>query len=124
MSGLHMPYAYSSQESKIVVACKNASLYGKKMHSLHIAGVVLYSDYVVRFRASDDKVAIADLLTAMGRYKTVWDSSHAVRNLINRRYKTVWDATHAVNTLIDQDDIIKDMKSIDIDYTVYDDKVI
>jgi len=60
-----------------VVTCKNASMYGKRMRDVHIAGFSVQSDAVVRFRSSDGKVAVADLLVGVGKYASV--SKHRKR---------------------------------------------
>lgn len=98
MSGLQMPYVGSYQEPKIIVPCKNGSLYGKKMSSLHVAGVCMYSDYTIRFRASDNKVVVADLLVGVGRHDNVKTSTQYIKNMLGRN-----------------DTKIHDLKSMDVD---------
>ena len=53
------------------VTCKNASMYGKKMRDVHIAGFSVESDKVIRFRSSDGKVAVGDLLVGVSKYVSV-----------------------------------------------------
>jgi len=53
------------------VTCKNASMYGKKMRDVHMAGFSVESDKVIRFRSSDGKVAVGDLLVGVSKYVSV-----------------------------------------------------
>jgi len=43
-------------------------MYEKKMRDVHMDGLSVQSDTVVRFRISDGKVAVGDLFVAIGRY--------------------------------------------------------
>jgi len=61
-----------------VVPSKNASMYGKKMRDVHIAGFSVESDAVIRFRSSDGKVAVADLLVGVGKYVSVSKSQETI----------------------------------------------
>ena len=64
------------------VTCKNASMYGKKMRDLHMAGFCMQSDTVIRFRSSDGKVAVADLLVGVGKYGKFGHAQEAIYKLI------------------------------------------
>jgi len=80
------------------VTCKNASMYGKKMRDIHIAGFSVESDAVVRFRSSDGKVAVADLLVGVCRHGDVKNAQLAIYNLIEH-----------------SDDKISDLGSLEVD---------
>jgi len=64
------------------VTCKNASMYGKKTRDVHMAGFSVQSDGVVRFRTSDGKVAVADILVVVGKYDKFEDAQEAIYTLI------------------------------------------
>jgi len=66
-----------------VVPSKNASMYGKKMRDVHIAGFSVESDAVIRFRSSDGKVAVADLLVGVGRFARFSEAQRMMSNLID-----------------------------------------
>jgi len=64
------------------VTCKNASMYGKKMRDVHMAGFSVESDKVIRFRSSDGKVAVGDLLVGVGRYSSVKLAQKAIYTMM------------------------------------------
>jgi len=80
------------------VTCKNASMYGKKMRDVHIAGFSVQSDAVIRFRSSDDKVAVGDLLVGVGTYGKLGHAQEALYKLIEK-----------------SDDKISDLDSLELD---------
>ena len=88
------------------VTCKNASMYGKKLRDVHIAGFSVQSDAVVRFRSSDGKVAVADLLVGVGKYG---------------RFS---EAQRMMSTLIDiNDNKINDLGSLELDMNLTDEVI-
>jgi hypothetical protein len=86
-----------------VVPSKNASMYGKKMRHIHMAGFSVESDSVIRFRSSDSKVAVADLLVGVGRYSRIDKGQDVMAKLIDRN-----------------DDMVKDLISIEVDKSLTD----
>jgi len=88
------------------VTCKNASMYGKKMHDLHMAGFCTKSDAVVRFRSSDGKVAVGDLLVGVGKYVSVSKAQELIFNWIDTKH-------HFLN----------DLESIEVDKELMQKKV-
>ena len=88
------------------VTCKNASMYGKKMRDVHIAGFSVQSDSVVRFRSSDGKVAVTDLLVGVGRYIDVKHAQLAIYKLIDAG-----------------DDKVLDLDTLEVDKELFDQKV-
>jgi hypothetical protein len=88
------------------VTCKNASMYGKKMRDVHIAGLSMESDKVIRFRSSDGKVAVGDLLVGVGRYSFVHIAQKAIYKMIE-----------------DNDDKVSDLDSLVVDHDLFDQKV-
>ena len=89
-----------------VVTCKNASMYGKRMRDVHIAGFSVQSDAVVRFRSSDGKVAVADLLVGVGRYAYVHLAQKAIYKMME-----------------DSDGKLSDLDSLEVDKELFDQKV-
>ena len=65
-----------------VVSSKNAYMYGKKMRDVDIAGFSVQIDEVVRFRSSDGKVAVADILVGVGKHDKFEDVQEAIYTLI------------------------------------------
>jgi len=89
-----------------VVPYHNASIYGKKMRDVHIAGFSVESDAVIRFRSSDGKVAVGDLLVGVGRYADFKHAQLAIYKLI--------DAS---------DEKVLDLESLEVDKELFDQKV-
>jgi len=89
-----------------VVTCKNASMYGKKMRDVHMAGYSKESDKVIRFRSMDGKVMVADLLVEVGRYGTVKQAQEAMYKFIEQG-----------------DDKISDLESLEVDNDLFSEKV-
>ena len=75
----------NSSLHKVFVRSNAESMYGKMMRHIHIANYKVESDYIVRFRASDGKVVLADLMTAVGRYSSVGNAHKYLKKLLNRR---------------------------------------
>jgi hypothetical protein len=90
-------------EGSFYVTCKKASMYGKRMRDVHIAGFTVKSDAVIRFRTRDGKVAVADILMVMGRYSRIDKGTVAMANMIAR-----------------QDEMVKDLLSIEVDKSLTD----
>ena len=74
-----------------LVPSKNASMYGKKMCDVHIAGFSMESDKVIRFRSSDGKVVVADLLVAMGRFVSVSMAQKVILQWIDIKHDKIDD---------------------------------
>jgi hypothetical protein len=85
------------------VTCKNASMYGKKMRDVHIAGFTVESDKVIRFRSSDGKVAVGDLLVGVGRFARFSEAQRMMSNLIDIK-----------------DNKINDLGSLEVDMNLVD----
>jgi hypothetical protein len=85
------------------VTCKNFSMYGKRMRDVHMAGFAVDSDAVIRFRTSDGKVAVADLLVGLGRYSRTDKGQDVMAKLIDRN-----------------DDMVKDLISMEVDKSLTD----
>ena len=81
-----------------VVTCKNSSMYGKKMRDVHIAGFSVKSDAIVRFRRSDGKVVVADIMVAVGKYGKFGHAQEAIYKL-----------------MVNCDDKVSDLESIVVD---------
>ena len=64
------------------VKCKNASMYGKKMRDVHIGGISMQSDKVIRFRSSDGKVAVGDVLVGVRMHSSVTNAQKAIYKMI------------------------------------------
>ena len=75
------------------VPCMNNSMYGKKMRHVHLAGFVVESDEIIRFRKSDDKAVQADILKATGRFGTVREAQRAILKLIESKSDKISDLT-------------------------------
>ena len=88
------------------VTCRNASMYGKNMRDVHMAGFSVQSDAIVRFRISDGKVAVADLLVGVGRYPDVKHAQFAICKLIEN-----------------SDEKISHLESLEVDKTLFNQKV-
>jgi len=74
-----------------------AALYGMKMRDVDLGRFSVQSDAVVRFRSSDDKVAVTDILVGVGEHDTFEDAQEAM-----------W-------TLIEHDDVkIRDLDSLEV----------
>ena len=72
-----------------VVPYHNASIYGKKMRDVHIAGFSVESDAVIRFRSSDGKVVITDLLVGVGMYANVKEAHDAMSLMFGNQDKMI-----------------------------------
>jgi len=80
-----------------VVPSNIAAMYGQKMRDVDIGCFSVRSDAVVRFRMSDKKVAVTDILVAIGQQDTFEDAQEAM-----------W-------TLIEHDDVkIRDLDSLEV----------
>ena len=71
----------TADPARLMVPCKDGRMYGMLVQDLQIAGVSVVRDTVVRFRASDDKVAVADLLVAVGHATDVRTAKHALHSM-------------------------------------------
>ena len=90
----------AASPARLQVRCANDSMYGRQVTDLLIAGVHITSPAVVRFRAMDDKVAIADLLAVV--YHTMSKHAHEkIRKLQDTR-----------------DDRIVDLASLEFDHSL------
>ena len=57
-------------------------MYGKKMRDVDITVFSVQSDGVVRFRSSDGKVAVTDILVGVGKHDKFEDVQEAIYTLI------------------------------------------
>jgi hypothetical protein len=76
-------------------------MYGKKMRDVHIAGFSMESDAIIRFRTSDGKVVVGDLLVGVGKFNRLDNAVRSITSFIENN-----------------DDIVKDLGSIQIDKTL------
>jgi len=90
-----------------VVPSKNFSVYGKKMKYIHMGWVSVENnrldDRVIRFRKSDNKVVMPEMLVVLGRYDSYKNANSAVLKLISSK-----------------DDKVTDLTSLEIDTTLFD----
>lgn len=56
----------------------STTLHARKLEGIQIAGIVIESDYIVRFRRHDAKVVVGDMLMWAGRYTTASCAYRAV----------------------------------------------
>jgi len=68
-----------------VVPYNNASMYGKKMRDVHMAGFSVQNNSVIRFRSSDCKVAVGDLLVGVGRFARFSEAQDIIFKLLERK---------------------------------------
>jgi len=76
------------------------------MRDVHIAGFSVKSNAVVRFRTSDGKVAVADLLVEVGRYSCIKLAQKAIYTMME-----------------DSDGKLSDLDSLEVDKELFDQKV-
>ena len=81
-------------------------MYGKKMRDVHMVGFSMQSDRVVRFRNSDDKVTVADLLVGVGKYVSVSKVQELIFNWIDMKHY-----------------ILNDLENIEVDKELMEKKV-
>jgi len=90
-----------------VVPSKNFSVYGKKLKHIHLGGFSVETDHlsdrVIRFRKSDNKVVMPEMLVVLGRYDSYKNANRAVLKLISSK-----------------DDKVADLTSLEIDTTLFD----
>jgi len=77
------------------VPSKNGSMYGKKMCDVHMAGFSMESDAVIRFRKSDGKVAVGDLLVGLGRYTRFADAQDIISQGTSSSGRSVLRTLHS-----------------------------
>jgi len=102
----YLPVAAGNFPDRLVVTCKNASMYGKQLRDVHIAGFSVLSDEVIRFRSRDDKVSVGDLLVGVRKYSSV-----------GKAHETIFGWMQSDN------DILKDLDSLEVDKNLFDRKV-
>ena len=88
------------------VTCKNASMYGKRMRDVHIAGFSVKSALLVRFRSSDCKVAVGVFLVEVDKYSCVKVAQRAICKMIE-----------------DNNGKVSDLDSLEVDKELFDQKV-
>ena len=88
-------------DNTFIVSSSNYSMYGKKMCDVHIARFSVNSNTVIRFRKSDHKVVVADMLVGVGRYDAYNIANRAIQNFIAKK-----------------DDKISDLTSVEVDKTL------
>jgi hypothetical protein len=81
-------------------------MYGKKMRDIHIVGFSVESDAVIRFRSSDGKVAVGDLLVGVDKYSCFKVAQRAICKMIE-----------------DKDCKVSDLDSLEVDKELFDQKV-
>jgi len=108
MLAVHQQPSASSvlPDNNFVVSSRNDSMYGKRMRDVHIARFSVNSNAVIRFRKSDHKVVVADILVGVGRYDAYNIANRAVQNFIAKK-----------------DDKISDLTSIEVDKTLSTEQV-
>ena len=63
------------------------------MRDVHIAGFLVQSNTVIRFRKSDHKAVTPDMLVGVGKYDTYMNANRAVQNFMNKNDDKVSDLT-------------------------------
>jgi len=89
-------------ENAFIVESKDKCMYGKYLREVHFTSFSMDSDAVIRFRASDDKVAVADMLVGFGMYARSSDAVAFLLKLIKKK-----------------DDKVTDLGSMEIDETMF-----
>jgi len=72
-----------------VVCCMNASLYGKKMRDILIVDFYIDSELEIRFRSSDSKVVMTDLLVGVGKYTNTEEAQNAMSLMFEHKDKLI-----------------------------------
>ena len=68
-----------------VVCCMNASLYGKRMRDILIVDFYIDSELEIRFRSSDSKVVMTDLLVGVGKYTNTEEAQNAMSLMFEKK---------------------------------------
>ena len=76
------------------------------MRDVHIAGFSMESDHVIRFRSSDGKVAVGDLLVGVGKYVSVSKAQQLIFNWMDMKNQ-----------------VLDDLESIEVDKKLMEQKV-
>jgi len=79
------------------VYSKDASLYGKKMRDVHMAGFSVGSDAIIRCCSRDHSVSVADMLVGIGRFASYKYANQILLQMIKRKDKKF----HGLNTLVE-----------------------
>jgi len=108
MMAIHKHSSASSvlSNNTFVVSSRNDSMYGKRMRDVHFATFLVNSNAVIRFRKSDHKVVVADMLVGVGRYDAYNIANRAVQKFIAKK-----------------DDKISDLSSMEVDKTLSTEQV-
>jgi len=93
-------------DNTFIVSSRNDSMYGKRMRDVHIAGVLVRSNSVIRFRKSDHKVVVPDMLVGVGRYDAYSMANRAVQMFMSKN-----------------DDKVSDLTSMEVDKTLSTEQV-
>jgi len=80
-------------DNAFIVSSRNDSMYGKRMRDVHIAGYLVQSETVIRFRKRDHKVMPADMMVGVGKYDTYTNANRAVQNFMRKNDDKVSDLT-------------------------------
>jgi len=80
-------------DNTFIVSSSNYSMYGKKMCDVHIARFSVNSNTVIRFRKSDHKVVVADMLVGVGRYDAYNIANRAIQKFIAKKDDKISDLT-------------------------------
>jgi len=81
-------------------------MYGKRMRDVHIGGFLVPSNTVIRFRKSDHKVVVPDMLVGVGRYGAYNMANRAVQMFMSKN-----------------DDKVSDLTSMEVDKTLSTEQV-
>ena len=73
------------------------------MRDVHLAGFVIESNYVIRFRSRDHKPATVDTMVGVGLFTSYSNANRALLNLIKNN-----------------DQKIKELASLEVDKTLFD----
>jgi hypothetical protein len=67
---------------RILVSSKNASMYGKKLRDVHLAGFIVDSDALIHFCSRLHTPRAADMLVGVGRFTSYWNANRALQKWI------------------------------------------
>ena len=74
---------------RILVSSKNASMYGKKLRDVHLAGFMVESDATIHFCSRDHTVRVADLMVGLGKFASYKYANRTLLQWIKNNHKHV-----------------------------------
>jgi len=74
---------------RTLVSSQNASMYGKKLRDVHLAGFMMASDATIHFCSRNHTVRVADIMWGVGRYTSCSYANRALLQWIKNNDKTV-----------------------------------